>query len=69
MSRPEALPATLIFGFYSRRYCWHHHAATAAPAQHVYQLNGKQYIVIAAGGHAKLSEESLSDALVAFVLP
>ncbi len=31
--------------------------------------NGKQYVVIAAGGHPKIPEESLSDALVAFTLP
>ncbi len=31
--------------------------------------NGKQYVVIAAGGHAKVSEEKQSDALVAFALP
>jgi glucose dehydrogenase len=31
--------------------------------------NGKQYLVIAAGGHPKISEESLGDALVAFTLP
>ena len=31
--------------------------------------NGKQYVVIAAGGHPKITEESLSDALVAFTLP
>jgi glucose dehydrogenase len=30
---------------------------------------GKQFIVIAAGGHAKVSEEAQSDALVAFALP
>ena len=29
---------------------------------------GRQYVVIAAGGHAKISEEKLSDALVAFAL-
>jgi len=29
---------------------------------------GKQYVVIAAGGHPKISEVSLSDALVAFTL-
>jgi quinoprotein glucose dehydrogenase len=34
-----------------------------------YQFRGKQYLVIAAGGHAKLTEEPLSDALVAFALP
>jgi glucose dehydrogenase len=31
--------------------------------------NEKQYVVIAAGGHPKITEESLSDALVAFTLP
>jgi len=30
---------------------------------------GKQYVVVAAGGHAKISEEKLADALVAFALP
>jgi quinoprotein glucose dehydrogenase len=30
---------------------------------------GKQFVVIAAGGHAKIDEESQSDALVAFALP
>jgi quinoprotein glucose dehydrogenase len=36
-----------------------------------YQLNsgGKQYLVIAAGGHAKIDEEPQSDSLVAFTLP
>jgi glucose dehydrogenase len=31
--------------------------------------NGKQYLVIAAGGHPKLTEEKLGDTLVAFTLP
>ena len=31
--------------------------------------NGKQYVVIAAGGHSKISEEKQGDALVAFALP
>jgi len=36
-----------------------------------YQVNsgGKQYLVIAAGGHAKIDEEPQSDSLVAFTLP
>lgn len=34
-----------------------------------YQIGGKQYVVIAAGGHAKIEEESLSDALIALALP
>jgi quinoprotein glucose dehydrogenase len=31
--------------------------------------SGKQYVVIAAGGHSKITEEPLGDALVAFALP
>lgn len=30
---------------------------------------GKQYVVVAAGGHGKISEEKLGDSLVAFALP
>jgi len=29
----------------------------------------KQYLVVAAGGHPKITEEKLGDALVAFTLP
>jgi quinoprotein glucose dehydrogenase len=34
-----------------------------------YEIGGKQYVVIAAGGHAKIEQESLSDALIAFAVP
>ena len=34
-----------------------------------YRYKGKQYIVIAAGGHAHIDEERQSDAIVAFTLP
>jgi quinoprotein glucose dehydrogenase len=34
-----------------------------------YEIGGKQFVVIAAGGHQGISEESLGDALVAFALP
>ena len=34
-----------------------------------YQSGGKQYLVIASGGHQAIPEESLGDALVAFALP
>jgi glucose dehydrogenase len=30
---------------------------------------GKQFLVIAAGGHSKVAEETQSDAVVAFALP
>ena len=41
--------------------------ANATPM--TYRLNGKQYVVIAAGGHPKITEEKLGDSLVAFTLP
>lgn len=34
-----------------------------------FMRNGKQYVVIAAGGHDKITEETPGDALVAFTLP
>lgn len=34
-----------------------------------YSINGKQYVVIAASGHAQITEEKQSDAIVAFALP
>lgn len=41
----------------------------ATPMTYRLSTNGKQYLVIAAGGHPKITEESLGDALVAFTLP
>ncbi len=34
-----------------------------------YEVNGKQYVVIAAGGHQAIPEEAQGDAIVAFALP
>ena len=34
-----------------------------------FSRHGKQYVVIAAGGHNKITEETIGDALVAFTLP
>jgi glucose dehydrogenase len=34
-----------------------------------YEVGGKQYVVIAAGGSAKVDEERQGDAVVAFALP
>ncbi|HUB09530.1 MAG TPA: pyrroloquinoline quinone-dependent dehydrogenase [Myxococcales bacterium] len=34
-----------------------------------YEAGGKQYVVVAAGGHAKLEGERIGDAVVAFTLP
>jgi quinoprotein glucose dehydrogenase len=42
-------------------------AGNATPM--TYEMNGKQYLVIAAGGHQAIREESLGDAVVAFALP
>jgi quinoprotein glucose dehydrogenase len=44
-------------------------SGNATPMTYSLRSNGKQYLVIAAGGHPKITEESLSDALVAFTLP
>jgi quinoprotein glucose dehydrogenase len=41
----------------------------AMPMTYQMRENGKQYVVIAAGGHAKLDEEPQGDSLVAFTLP
>ncbi len=41
----------------------------ATPMTYRLGSNGKQYVAIAAGGHPKITEESLGDALVAFTLP
>jgi quinoprotein glucose dehydrogenase len=42
-------------------------AGNATPM--TYKIDGKQYLVIAAGGHQRIPEEPLGDALVAFALP
>jgi quinoprotein glucose dehydrogenase len=42
-------------------------AGNATPM--TYEINGKQYLVIAAGGHQRIREESLGDSVVAFSLP
>jgi quinoprotein glucose dehydrogenase len=44
-------------------------SGAATPITYQTTASGKQYVVIAAGGHAKVTEESQSDALVAFALP
>jgi quinoprotein glucose dehydrogenase len=41
----------------------------ATPMTYKLTPRGKQYVVVAAGGHPKLSEESPGDALLAFALP
>ena len=41
----------------------------ATPMTYRLGSNGKQYVVIAAGGHPKITKEPQSDALDAFSLP
>ena len=41
----------------------------ATPMTYRVSSTGKQYLVIAAGGHPKITEEKLADSLVAFSLP
>jgi quinoprotein glucose dehydrogenase len=43
-------------------------SGNATPMTYSVGAGGKQYVVIAAGGHPKIAEEALSDALVAFTL-
>ena len=43
--------------------------ASGSATPMTYSVNGKQYLVIAAGGHTIITEEALNDALVAFTLP
>ncbi len=44
-------------------------SGAATPMTYRTGTGGRQFLVIAAGGHAKVTEESQSDALVAFALP
>jgi len=44
-------------------------SGNATPMTYRANSNGKQYLVIAAGGHPKISEEPIGDAIVAFTLP
>ena len=41
----------------------------ATPMTYRVSAAGKQYLVMAAGGHPKITEEKLGDSLVAFTLP
>jgi len=44
-------------------------SGAATPMTYVSKRGGRQFLVIAAGGHAKVTEEAQSDSLVAFALP
>lgn len=79
---PIVTASGLIFigGTFDRRFralssatgteLWSTELPAGAHAQPMtYEIDGKQLVVIAAGGHAKITEEGLGDALVAFALP
>jgi quinoprotein glucose dehydrogenase len=44
-------------------------SGAATPMTYCTRAGAKQFVVIAAGGHAKVEEEAQSDALIAFALP
>jgi quinoprotein glucose dehydrogenase len=44
-------------------------SGAATPMTYQVERGGKQFVVIAAGGHAKVTEEVQSDAVIAFALP
>jgi len=52
---------------YSKNPRRQRHAVT--PMTYRVSATGKQYLVIAAGGHPKITEEKLGDSLSAFALP
>jgi quinoprotein glucose dehydrogenase len=65
-------PAIRAFDVESGKEIWKFDLPTSGAATPMtYQLRpgGKQYLVIAAGGHAKVTEERQSDEIVAFTLP
>jgi quinoprotein glucose dehydrogenase len=79
---PIVTASGLIFigGTFDRRFralssatgteLWSTELPAGAHAQPItYEVDGKQYVVIAAGGHAKITEAGLGDALIAFALP
>jgi quinoprotein glucose dehydrogenase len=63
-------PHIRAFDIETGRELWRADLPTSGHATPMtYQTNGKQYLVIAAGGHQAISETPLGDALVAFTLP
>jgi quinoprotein glucose dehydrogenase len=44
-------------------------SGAATPMTYMTRTGGRQFLVIAAGGHSHVPEEPQSDALVAFALP
>ncbi len=65
-------PAIRAFDVETGKEIWKFDLPTsgaATPMTYQVRPNGKQYLVIAAGGHAKVTEEKQTDEVVAFTLP
>jgi quinoprotein glucose dehydrogenase len=62
-------PVLRAFDIESGRELWQGELPACANATPMtYQINGRQFVVVAAGGHGKLGSK-LGDAVVAFALP
>jgi quinoprotein glucose dehydrogenase len=65
-------PAIRAFDVETGKEIWKAELPTtggATPMTYKVRPNGKQYMVIAAGGHGKITEEKQDDSIVAFTLP
>ena len=65
-------PAIRAFDVETGKEIWKFDLPTsgaATPMTYQVRPGGKQYLVIAAGGHAKVTEEKQTDEVVAFTLP
>ena len=63
-------PFLRAFDLETGKELWKAQLPTSAHATPItYEWKGKQYVVIAAGGHAKVDQEPQGDAVVAFSLP
>jgi quinoprotein glucose dehydrogenase len=65
-------PAIRAFDIETGKEIWKFDLPTsgaATPMTYQLRLGGKQFLVIAAGGHSKVAEEKQSDEIVAFTLP
>lgn len=65
-------PFIRAFDIETGKELWKHSlpaSGAATPMTYMVNQAGKQFLVIAAGGHAKITEEPQSDALIAFALP
>jgi glucose dehydrogenase len=58
------------FGTETGKALWSNKLPASAHATPMtFQFKGRQYVVIAASGHAKITEERQGDAILAFALP